>query len=180
MCLAGREPAFKAQPERNLFLVTRILALTGACAYLVAIAITMTDIFIRSIGIGSVHGVTDVTELCIIIGSMLAIPYVFMTDQHVYIELFIAKWSPSTQLVLHVIASLLAVSFLAAVFWYSFGQALSDHKGGDRSQTIGIPVIWYWIPFLTGMGLSVFTTLFQAVLLLRKGETHHHSNEVVL
>ena len=36
-------------------------------------------------------------------------------------------------------------------------------------MTIGIPMFWYWLPFLVGIGLSVLANLFLALRLLREG-----------
>ena len=49
------------------------------------------------------------------------------------------------------------------------GQALTENAGGDRSQTIGIPMIWYWTPFLIGIALSVLVSVFLIARLLRDG-----------
>ena len=59
--------------------------------------------------------------------------------------------------------------FLAGVTWFGLRQAMTEIAGGDRSQTIGIPMLWYWAPFLIGMGLSVLAYIARFALLLRHG-----------
>lgn len=148
---------------------TRILALAGTAAFLVAVGLTMVDIALRSFGLGTVAGAVDLGQLCVMIGAMLAIPYGFATDQHVAIDLFTDRMPVRVQVALRVGAALLGAAFLAAVFWFSLQQALLERAGGDRSQTIGIPMTWYWAPFLLGIGLSALATLAVAVDLLRHG-----------
>jgi TRAP-type C4-dicarboxylate transport system permease small subunit len=154
---------------------TQILALAGTLAFLAAVGLTIVDILLRSVSTGTVQGVVDLGQLCVMIGAMLAIPYGFATDQHVAIDLFTDNFPVKVQVALRVFAALLGAAFLAGVFWFSLQQALIEHAGGDRSQTIGIPMIWYWTPFLTGIGLSVLATLAVAADLVRNGLPARHA-----
>lgn len=147
----------------------RFLALAGTLAFLAAVGLTIVDIGLRSVSTGTVSGVVDLGQLCVITGAMLAIPYGFMTDQHVAIDLFTDQLPVKVQVFLRIIAALLGAVFLSGVFWFSLQQAFIEHAGGDRSQTIGIPMIWYWVPFLIGVGLSIIATLAVALDLLRNG-----------
>ncbi|WP_439498926.1 TRAP transporter small permease [Bosea sp. (in: a-proteobacteria)] len=148
---------------------TRFLALAGTLAFLAAVALTIVDISLRSLTTGTVHGAVDLGQLCVMIGAMLAIPYGFATDQHVAIDLFTEKLPVRIQVALRIFAALLGAVFLAGVFWFSLQQALIEISGGDRSQTIGIPMSWYWAPFLIGIGLSVVSLLVVALDLMRNG-----------
>jgi TRAP-type C4-dicarboxylate transport system permease small subunit len=137
----------------------RILTLAGTGALLVAVGLTMTDIALRSPKLGTVVGIVDMVQLCVMVSAMLAIPYGFLADQHVSIDLFTRKMPDPVQRGLQIFAAILATVFLAAVFWFSLQQALTEHAYGDKSQTIGIRMIWYWVPFLIGIGLSVLANL---------------------
>jgi TRAP-type C4-dicarboxylate transport system permease small subunit len=98
---------------------------------------------------------------------MLSIPHAFLTDQHVAIDIFSDKMPTAAQLVLRIAAAFLAIAFLSGVLWFSFEQATNE--AGDRSQTIGIPMTWYWAPFLAGIALSVFANVVLAIQLWRRG-----------
>ena len=147
----------------------RGLALAGTVAFLAAVGLTMVDIGLRSVSSHTVKGVVDLGQLCVMIGAMLAIPYGFATDQHVAIDMIAERFPRRVQVALRVLAALIGAAFLAGVFWFSLQQALTEHAGGDRSQTIGIPMIWYWIPFLAGVGLSVLALLVVAGQLVMRG-----------
>jgi len=82
---------------------------------------------------------------------------------------FAEKMPEKLQVMLRVAASFLAVIFLAAVLFFSYRQALTEYVGGDRSQTIGIPMIAYWAPFLTGIALAIVANIIMAVRLARRG-----------
>ena len=157
----------------------KLLALAGTLAFLAAVAITIVDIGQRSVSTCTVKGAVDIGQLCVMIGAMLAIPYGFIADQHVAIDLFTDRMPRRLQLALRIFAALLGIAFLSGVFWFSLEQAMIEHAGGDRSQTIGIPMTWYWLPFLTGIGLSVIATVAVAIDLLRNGLPVAHATEGV-
>jgi TRAP-type C4-dicarboxylate transport system permease small subunit len=145
----------------------RLLSLAGTAAIVLGVVLTMTDIGLRSVSTLTVKGIVDIMQLCVLIGAMLAIPYGFLTDQHVAIDVFTGRMPAGTQVALRVIAAALGALFLGAVTWFSFRQAMTEY--GDRSQTIGIPMIWYWMPFLSAMALSVLANVLLIVRLVRAG-----------
>lgn len=147
----------------------RALSLLGTTALVIGVLLTMADIAMRSVSTLTVKGIVDIMQLCVLTGAMLAIPQGFMTDQHVAIDVFAEKMSGKLQVMLRVAASFLAVIFLAAVLFFSYRQALTEHVGGDRSQTIGIPMIAYWAPFLVGIALAIVANIIMAVRLARHG-----------
>jgi TRAP-type C4-dicarboxylate transport system permease small subunit len=154
-------------PETLIDRALKAVSLAGTAAFVVGVLLTMTDIGLRSVSTLTVKGAVDLMQLCVLTGAMLAIPHAFLSDQHVAIDLFAERLPQSIQLALRVFAALLATAFLSAVLYFSFWQAMSE--AGDRSQTIGIPMIWYWTPFLVGIGLSVLANIALAIQLLRRG-----------
>lgn len=140
-----------------------MLALLGTAAFLVAVGLTVTDIALRSVSGLTVHGLTDIVTLCTMIGAMLAIPYGFATDQHVSIDVFTSRMPPRLQRGLRVFAALLAFAFLGGAFWYAIPQVMTAYTYGDRSQSIGIPMVWYWLPLLIGLGAAALINLLLAI-----------------
>jgi TRAP-type C4-dicarboxylate transport system permease small subunit len=145
----------------------KLLSLVGTAAIVVGVVLTMTDIGLRSVSTLTVKGIVDIMQLCVLIGAMLAIPYGFLTDQHVAIDVFAERWPERVQVALRIMAAALGALFLGAVAWFSFRQAVTE--AGDRSQTIGIPMYWYWAPFLAGIALSVLANIVLMVRLARTG-----------
>jgi TRAP-type C4-dicarboxylate transport system permease small subunit len=145
----------------------RATSLAGTAAFVVGVLLTMTDIALRSVSTLTVVGAVDLMQLCVLTGAMLAIPHAFLADQHVAIDLFVERLPESVQVGLRVTAAFLAMAFLSAVLYFSFWQAMSE--AGDRSQTIGIAMIWYWTPFLAGIALAILANIGLAVRLVRNG-----------
>lgn len=145
----------------------RLLSLAGTAAIVAGVALTMTDIGLRSFSTLTVKGIVDIMQLCVLTGAMLAIPHGFLTDQHVAIDVFAERMPARVQVALRIAAAALGTLFLGGVTWFSWQQAMAEY--GDRSQTIGIPMIWYWTPFLAGMALSVLANIALMVRLARTG-----------
>jgi len=143
------------------------ISFAGTMAFVLGVLLTMIDIALRSFSTLTVPGIVDIMQLCVLAGAMLAIPNAFLTDQHVAIDMFVDKLPERIQLGLRVFAAMLAIAFLCGVLWFSLDQAMNE--GGDRSQTIGIPMIWYWTPFLIGIALSVLANIVLALQLSRNG-----------
>ena len=59
-------------------------------------------------------------------------------------------------------------ALLAAILWNSIGQALIQLRQGDKSQTLGIPMIWYWAPLVAGTALSLLAVLLVGARALRR------------
>jgi TRAP-type C4-dicarboxylate transport system permease small subunit len=154
---------FDRAAERAL----RAVSLAGTAAFLIGVALTMTDIGLRSVSTLTVKGVVDIMQLCVLTGAMFAIPHGFLADQHVSIDVFTNRLPGRMQLALRILAACLGALFLAGVVWFSFQQAIAEM--GDRSQTIGIPMIWYWAPLLIGIALAVVANLILVVQYLRSG-----------
>lgn len=143
------------------------LALAGTIAFIVAVLLTVLDIALRSVSSYTIKGLTDIVTLCTMIGAMLAISYGFATDQHVSIDVFTNRMTQGAQRVLRLVSAVLGAVFLGGVTWFSTLQALTEYGYGDRSQSIGIPMIWYWIPLLAGVGFATVTCLWLIMRELR-------------
>lgn len=146
---------------------TLFLALVGTGAFLIAVALTVIDIALRSVSTLTVYGLTDIVTLCTMAGAMLALPYGFAADQHVSIDVFTSRMPPAIRRWLAVLAHLLGFAFLSGVFWFGSQQMLIEYGYGDRSQSIGIPMVWYWVPLLIGIGLSALINVWLLIRALR-------------
>lgn len=145
----------------------KLLSLVGTAAIVFGALLTMTDIGLRSVSTLTVKGMVDIMQLCVLIGAMLAIPFGFLSDQHVAIDVFAGRWPERVQVSLRIVAALLGALFLGAVAWFSLQQAMIEAH--DRSQTIGIPMGWYWAPFLAGIALAALANLALIMRLARHG-----------
>jgi TRAP-type C4-dicarboxylate transport system permease small subunit len=146
--------------------LTRVVALLGAAALGGAMLATVTDVGMRPFDTG-LFGVVDIVQLGVMAAAWLAIPYAFMTDSHVSVDLLAQNLPVRLAAALRALGALLAAGLMALVLIYGWQAAAQQARFGDVSSTLALPKTWYWAPLLVGAGLSlVATTLIalQAVL----------------
>lgn len=137
-------------PER----VAVWLAAAGVGALMLAIVVVMADVLTRkSLGF-SIRGTIDLTQLAQMACAFLALPYVFLRESNVSVEVFADRLPRRAQRLVRLIAALITFALMLAITWYSFRQAGIQVGQGDKSVTLGIPILAYWLPTLTGMALS--------------------------
>lgn len=137
-------------------------ALAGVLAYAAAALLTVADIVGRQLGT-PIPGVVDLVQLCVLGGAWLVIPYAFLVGAHVGVDLVVDSFPEPMRRALRAVASLAAVVVLGLMLrqcWESFQMQMLF---GDRSQQLGIPILWYWVPLLFGIGLSMVAALLTLV-----------------
>ena len=147
--------------------VYRLAAYVGFACLAGAALVTVLDIALRQAG-GAVIGVVDLVQLLVMAGAYFAIPYAFLHDGHVAVDLVSARLGPRLDAACRALGALLATGFMLAIARYGLEAALEQHAYGDRSHTMGIPILWYWTPLLLGAALSVLAV---ALTLLQDGHT---------
>ena len=152
---------------RAVIAITRWIALAGAALLLLGVLMTIADIVIRQTVGGSVPGTVDLMQLIVMWSALVAIPYGFVSGGHVAVDLLTERFSTPVQRALGVLSALLSTAFLWAVCYFSAHQAWLEFGYGDRTQTLGIPIILYWIPMLVGMFLGGLAALVGAAAMLR-------------
>jgi TRAP-type C4-dicarboxylate transport system permease small subunit len=146
--------------------LSRIVALAGITMLAGAMAITMADILLRRTFAFAMIGTVDMVQLCIVSTAFLSIPYAFIRGSHVGIEAATDLLPERALALVKAGAALASFGFMAAVGWFGLEQAELQYGYGDVSQTIAIPMLYYWIPLLAGSALSVLATAILAVRFL--------------
>jgi len=144
-----------------------LLAFCRACAWIgVAILIgcallTVADVVLRRVSGEAIPGMVDVTQLMVMTGVFLCIPYVFQQRANVEVELVHERLPRVLQTSLSVLWSVVSAVFLVAIAWYVGIAASQVLEYGDRSPTVAIPMIWYWAPILFGTIVSTVVCVLQ-------------------
>lgn len=136
----------------------------GALCALLAGAVTCADIVIRNAGGQGIIGTVDITQMLIMATAFLTIPYGFISDSHVSVEIGVEKLPFRLQALFKGLAALLGALLMLAIGWYGIGQFETVGLMGDKSQTIGLPMTWFWYPLLAG---SFFAAAMSFVVMLR-------------
>lgn len=119
----------------------------------------MVDIGARkSVGF-SILGIIDLTQLAQVACVFLCLPLVFLRESHIAVDFVTEKLPARLRALVELVSALLGIALLAAILWYSWGQAAIQVAQGDRSVTLGIPMWLYWAPLLLGLFLSIVASL---------------------
>jgi TRAP-type C4-dicarboxylate transport system permease small subunit len=127
---------------------------TGVAAYAAAALFTVGDVIGRQIGM-PIPGVIDLVQLCVLGGAWLVIPYAFLTGAHVGVDLLVESFPRALETLLRTMAGLVAIALLTLMFNYCYETFQQKLMFGDRSQQLGIPIFYFWIPLLYGVALSI-------------------------
>jgi TRAP-type C4-dicarboxylate transport system permease small subunit len=154
-------------------MLRRLLALTdsigewiasfGMVLISIAILASMVDIVCRKTIGFSVTGINDIMQLFVMACICLAMPLAFIREGHVGVDFVTDPLPPRALAALKFLVAVLTTGFVAMLTYYAYGQAVQQINQGDRSQTIAIPIVFYWAPLLIGMGVSAFVSLLLAV-----------------
>ncbi|HLT25591.1 MAG TPA: TRAP transporter small permease [Zeimonas sp.] len=149
--------------ESLLFGCCRICAWIGVVILIACALLTVADVVLRRVAGDAIPGMVDITQLMVMTGVFLCIPYVFEQRANVEVELVHERLPGWLGRALTRLWSLVSMLFLVAIAWYvgiAAGQVL---EYGDRSPTVAIPMIWYWAPILFGTIVSAVVCLLQVV-----------------
>ena len=158
--------------DHMLFLVTRSVAWIGMIFLMGAMMVTTVDIILRKVNSEGIFGTVDLVQLMILGAAYLSIPHAFKTKSHVAVTLLTDQMGPRLAGLTAVLGMLLSALFMSAIAWFGYDQAALQQEYGDISITLGLPMIYYWIPVLVGAALSGFVAVFaalQALVLLNEG-----------
>jgi TRAP-type C4-dicarboxylate transport system permease small subunit len=139
--------------------LARWLAYAGVAMLCGGVLVLIADIATRRTLGFSILGTIDLTQLAVMGCVYLAMPLAFLRGAHVSVEFITDAMPAPLARACRVAAALLTTLLLAALAWYSFGQARIGFAQGDRSVTLGIPMILYWAPLLVGLGGSTLAAV---------------------
>lgn len=144
------------------------MAFGGVLLLMLAVAALIVDIATRkSIGF-SILGMVDLNQLAQMACVFLVLPLAFLRESHITVDFVTDRLPARARAAIEALSALLGAALLAAILWFSIGQALIQIRQGDVSQTLGIPMQWYWLPLVLGLALSVLAVLLVAARAGRK------------
>lgn len=158
--------------------ITRWLAYAGVLSLFAAMSVTIVDIVLRAasrtvnvvasdIGIEpvgwAVEGVVEIVQLFVMGVAFSALPFAFMRDGHVSVDLLTSRLKVRLQSMFKSISALIALWFMILIFKHGWAQMLNQIEYGDVSMTLAIPYSWFWTPLLAGVAMSIGATALLSV-----------------
>jgi TRAP-type C4-dicarboxylate transport system permease small subunit len=121
--------------------------------------LTVADVTLRALFNYPIHGMLELVELGLACTVFVALPAVFLRDEHLVVDVIDHLVRPSAVRLLDLAGALVSLGVLVLMVWQMVPLARSMHEFGDVTSDLSIPRIYYWIPVLLGVSVSALAAL---------------------
>jgi TRAP-type C4-dicarboxylate transport system permease small subunit len=125
--------------------------------------VTVADVALRTFFSIPIRGVLELVELGLACTIFVALPAVFLRDEHLVVDVVDHLTRPSVVRLLDLAGALVSLGVLVVMAWQMAPLARTMHEFGDVTSDLSIPKIYYWIPVLFGIVASALSTLIFVV-----------------
>jgi TRAP-type C4-dicarboxylate transport system permease small subunit len=139
----------------------RICGLLAAVFLAATMLITVADVALRAFFNMPVRGVYDLVELFLAYTFFLALPAVFLRDEHILVDI-IDNFAARHVLLLKRGAALLAAVLLAAMAWQGWIAARDTYEFNDITADLGLSKVFHWVALLLGVVGAAIAALVMA------------------
>ena len=126
--------------------------------------LTVADVTLRALVNRPIVGTFDLIQLGLACTIYLALPAVFLRDEHLVVDVIDHFVGNRAVRVLDWLGVAVSLGVLVLMLWQMVPLARDMQEFGDVTADLSIPKIVYWIPVLVGVGASALAAL---VFLLR-------------
>lgn len=131
--------------------------------------LTVADVLLRTFFRYPIQGMLELVELGLACTIFIALPAVFLRDEHLAVDVIDHLVRPSAVRLLDLAGALLSLGVLVTMAWQMVPLARTMHEFGDVTSDLSIPRIYYWAPVLLGVTASALATLLFIVRWRRRG-----------
>jgi TRAP-type C4-dicarboxylate transport system permease small subunit len=132
------------------------------------VLLTVADLVLRAFFSYPIQGMLELIELGLACTIFLALPAVFLRDEHLVVDVIDHFARPRVVRLLDLAGALVSLGVLVVMAWQMLPLARTMHEFGDVTSDLSIPRIWYWIPVLAGVIASAVATVVFIVRWMRK------------
>ena len=152
----------------------RFLTRVAAIFLLAMVAINVIDVGLRESVNAPIFGTHEIVVFMLAAVAFLAIPDVFLRDQHITIELIDQIIPDRAVHWLTAFGTLCALVYVGLLAWHMVEPAMDYIEFNEISMDLQIPLIWQASLILTGIAFAMITAL---VLLLRDVSRARYNTE---
>jgi TRAP-type C4-dicarboxylate transport system permease small subunit len=112
--------------------------------------LTVADVVLRAVANQPIRGMFEIVELLLACTFFLALPAVFLRDEHLVVDVIdplAPRWVP----LLRRSAEIIAIPVLGLMAWEGWKAAQETLVFHDVTSDLSIHRILYWIPVLFGL-----------------------------
>jgi TRAP-type C4-dicarboxylate transport system permease small subunit len=147
--------------ERWRHLTSRACGLLAAVFLVAMMLLTVADVTLRATVNTPIRGVYELVELLLAGTFFVALPAVFLRDDHIVVNL-IDDLVPRLVPALKRASVVLAVIVFVVMAWQGFQAAADSLAFNDVTADLGLPRTWHWTAVLIGLAASGIAALAMA------------------
>lgn len=140
---------------------TDFFAWVAVAALLVPTLLICADIIWRRAVGGAFVDVFDIAQLALVAVASWSIPFGFVHGNHVSVDLLIERLPQAAQDVADAVIHFVCALLFLLLAWFAWGSMRLHYGYGDTTQNLGIPVVYYWAVFLSGLALTILACLWR-------------------
>jgi TRAP-type C4-dicarboxylate transport system permease small subunit len=149
-------------------LIARLLGYLAAIFLAAMMLLTVADVALRAFFSLPIQGMLELVELGLACTIFIALPAVFLREEHLVVDVIDHFLKPAAVRVLDLLGAVVSLGVLVAIAWQMVPLARTMHEFGDVTSDLSIPRIYYWIPVLFGIVASALATLVFVIRWRRK------------
>ena len=149
--------------------VARPFGLAGAAILVFMMLFTTYAVVMRNFFDTPVLGVVEIMELALVALIFIAMPGVFLRDEHVTVDVVDQVVSRKIRVFLRFFGLFLTLGFLIMMMSEMAEPAIDKLSDGEVTMTLGINRFIYWIPIIFGFVLSIPAAIWVIYLYGRYG-----------
>jgi len=140
-------------------LFARLFGYLAAFCLAATMMVTVADVFLRMFFDYPLRGVLELVELGLACTIFVALPAVFLRDEHLVVDVIDHLAKPSVVRWLDLAGAVVSLVVLVLIAWQMVPLARAMHEFGDVTSDLSIPKIYYWVPVLVGIVASALATM---------------------
>ena len=137
----------------------RVFGYLAATALAATMMITVADVFLRTFFGYPIRGVLELVELGLACTIFVALPAVFLRDEHLVVDVIDHLTKKSVVRLLDLAGAIVSFVVLVVMLWQMVPLARTMHEFGDVTSDLSLPKMWYWVPVLLGVVASALATV---------------------
>ncbi len=141
----------------------------AVAALLFMMLLTTVAVFARALFGIEVFGVVDMMEMALAVCIFVALPGVFLRDEHITVALVDSLRSVRLTFALRLAGLALSLAFIVVTLVEIVPPALDKYRYNEGTMTLQLPRWWQAVPIAVGFGCSVIAVLAVAWRLVRGG-----------
>ena len=124
------------------------------------VLLTVADVLLRTFFNYPIRGMLELIELGLACTIFIALPAVFLRDEHLVVDVIDHLTRPAVVRLLHLLGAVTSLVVLVVMAWNMLDDARNTYEFGDVTSDLSIRKLWYWVPVLFGVVASAAACLF--------------------